>query len=86
MTEPGGIAAAQLKAIVERIERVEEEIKASQDDRRDIYLEAKANGYDVKALRTIVRLRKLDRAEREEAEALVDLYAHALGMAPEPGE
>jgi uncharacterized protein (UPF0335 family) len=83
MVGSGGIAAGQLKSIVERIERMEEEKKALADDIRDIYAEAKANGFDTKTLRTVVRLRKQDRAEREEQEALLDLYLHALGMAPE---
>lgn len=75
-----GVASAQLRAIVERIERLEEEKKALSDDIRDVYAEAKANGFDVKTLRSVVRLRKQDRAEREEQEALLDLYLHALGM------
>ncbi len=83
MAEPGGIAAAQLKALVERIERLEEERKALADDIRDVYAEAKGNGFDTKILRTVIRLRKQDRAEREEQDALLDLYLHALGMAPE---
>lgn len=82
MAEPVGIAATQLKSIVSRIERIEEEIKAAQDDRKDIYAEAKANGFDTKTLRTVIRLRKQDRAEREEQEALLDLYLSALGMGP----
>ena len=81
----GGIAAGQLKSIVERIERLEEEKKALADDIRDIYAEAKANGFDAKTLRAVVRLRKQDRAEREEQAALLDVYLHALGMAPEGG-
>ena len=80
----GGIAAAQLRTIVERIERLEEEKKTISDDIKDVYLEAKANGYDTTILRTVVRLRKKDSAEREEQETLLDLYMHALGMAPEP--
>ena len=83
MAEPGGIAAAQLKTIVERIERLEEEKKALADDIRDVYAEAKGNGFDTKILRTVIRLRKQDRAEREEQDALLDLYLHALGMVPE---
>ncbi len=70
----------QLKAIVERIERLEEEKKTISDDIRDVYAEAKGNGYDVKALRTIVRLRKQDANERAEQEALVETYMVALGM------
>lgn len=80
MAGSGGIAAAQLKSIIERIERLEEEKKALADDIRDVYAEAKANGYDTKTLRQVVKIRKLDRAEREEQEALLDVYLHALGM------
>jgi uncharacterized protein (UPF0335 family) len=76
----GGIAADQLKAYIERIERLEEEKKSFADDIRDVYAEAKGNGFDVKALRTIIRLRKQDVNERKEAEAIVDTYMHALGM------
>jgi uncharacterized protein (UPF0335 family) len=74
------VAADQLKTIIERIERQEEEKKTISDDIRDIYAEAKGNGYDVKALRTIVRLRKQDAGERAEQEAIIDLYKNALGM------
>jgi uncharacterized protein (UPF0335 family) len=74
------IAADQLRAFVERIERLEEEKKALSDDIRDVYAEAKGNGYDVKALRQIVRLRKQDKDERQEQEAILDLYMQALGM------
>ena len=80
MAEQGGVAGAQLRSIVERIERLEEEKKAIADDIRDVYAEAKANGFDVKTLRTVVRLRKQDAAEREEAETMLDLYLNALGM------
>jgi uncharacterized protein (UPF0335 family) len=73
-------AKDQLKAIVERVERLEEEKKALADDVRDVYAEAKANGFDVKALRTIVRLRKQDTDERKEQEAILETYMHALGM------
>ncbi|MGZ8308771.1 MAG: DUF2312 domain-containing protein [Rhodoplanes sp.] len=72
--------ANQLKAVVERIERLEEEKKAIADDIRDVYVEAKGNGYDVKALRTIIRLRKQDKTERQEHEAILETYMHALGM------
>ena len=71
----------QLKAFVERVERLEEEKKAIGDDIRDVYSEAKANGFDTKALRTIVRLRKQDVEERKEQEAILATYMHALGMA-----
>ena len=73
-------AKDHLKAFVERIERLEEEKKAIADDIRDVYTEAKGNGFDVKALRTVVRLRKQDKQEREEQEAILDTYLQALGM------
>jgi uncharacterized protein (UPF0335 family) len=73
-------AKDHLKAFVERIERLEEEKKTISDDIRDVYAEAKANGFDIKALRTIVRLRKQDADERREQEAILETYMHALGM------
>ncbi|HTB04862.1 MAG TPA: DUF2312 domain-containing protein [Bradyrhizobium sp.] len=73
-------AKDQLKAFVERVERLEEEKKAIADDIRDVYAEAKGNGFDVKALRTIVRLRKQDANERAEAETILETYMQALGM------
>jgi uncharacterized protein (UPF0335 family) len=73
-------AKDQLKAIIERIERLEEEKKATTDDIRDVYAEAKGNGFDAKALRTVVRLRKQDTDERREEQAVLETYMHALGM------
>ena len=73
-------AKDQLKAFVERVERLEEEKKAIADDIRDVYAEAKGTGFDVKALRTIVRMRKQDADERKEQEAILETYMHALGM------
>jgi uncharacterized protein (UPF0335 family) len=73
-------AKDHLKAFVERVERLEEEKKALSDDIRDVYSEAKANGFDVKALRTVVRLRKQDVEERKEQEAILETYLQALGM------
>lgn len=73
-------AKEQLKALIERIERLEEEKKTIADDIRDVYAEGKGNGYDVKALRTIVRLRKQDANERSEAETILETYMLALGM------
>jgi uncharacterized protein (UPF0335 family) len=73
-------AKDQLKAIIERIEHLEEEKKAISDDIRDVYAEAKGNGFDVKALRAVVRLRKQDKSEREEQEAILETYLNALGM------
>lgn len=74
------VAADQLRAFIERIEKLEEEKQTIADDIKDVYAEAKANGYDTKIMRTVVRLRKQDSAERQEQEALLDLYMHALGM------
>ena len=73
-------AKDQLKAIIERIERLEEEKKTIADDIRDVYAEAKGNGFDAKALRTIVRMRKMDTDERREQQEVLDTYLHALGM------
>ena len=73
-------AKDQLKAIVERIEKLEEEKKASSDDIRDVYAEAKGNGFDPKALRSSVRMRKLDSDERREQQEVLETYMHALGM------
>ena len=73
-------AKDQLKAIIERIEKLEEEKKATSDDIRDVYAEAKGNGFDAKALRTIVRMRKMDTDERREQQEILDTYLHALGM------
>jgi uncharacterized protein (UPF0335 family) len=70
----------QLKAFVERIERLEEEKKTIADDIRDVYAEAKGTGFDVKALRAILRLRKQDGDERREQQAILETYMHALGM------
>ena len=74
-------AKDHLKAFVERIERLEEEKKAISDDVRDVYAEAKANGFDTTALRAVVRLRKQDAEERREHEMVLETYMHALGMA-----
>ena len=73
-------AKDQLKAIVERIERLEEEKKATSDDIRDVYAEAKGTGFDIKALRSIVRMRKQDTDERREEQAVLEMYMNALGM------
>lgn len=78
---PSAIARDQLRSIVERIERLEEEKAAIADDIKEVYAEAKANGYDTKTLRAVIRIRKQDSAERQEQEALLDLYLAALGMA-----
>lgn len=75
-----GIAATQLRTIVERIERLEDEKKEVADQIKEVYAEAKGNGFDVKTLRKIVSLRKKPSDEREEEEALLELYLSAIGM------
>ncbi len=84
MTDVGGITAEQLRAYIERIERLEEEKAALAADVRDVYAEAKGNGFDVKIMRQVIRLRKLDSEDRTEQEALLDLYLRALGMGDGP--
>jgi uncharacterized protein (UPF0335 family) len=82
--EPSGpqtVAVGQLRAFIERIERVNEDIDALSDDRKEIFAEAKAMGFDLKAMRTILKLRKKDPNERQEEEAILDLYKSALGLA-----
>jgi uncharacterized protein (UPF0335 family) len=81
MSRPGGIAGDQLRAFVERIERVEEEIKGLTEDKKDIYAEAKGSGFDVKILREVIRIRKQDQKERDEQGSLLDVYLHALETA-----
>jgi uncharacterized protein (UPF0335 family) len=78
--ETGHNSNEQLKSIVERIERLEEEKAERASDIKDVYAESKSNGYDVKALRTIIRLRKQDPDDRQEAENILETYMHALGM------
>ena len=74
------VAAGQLRAFIERIERLEEEKQTIADDIKDVYAELKGTGFEPKAVRTLVRLRKKDAAERQEEEAILDLYKAALGM------
>lgn len=74
------VAVAQLRAFIERIERLEEEKKTISDDVKEVYSEAKNSGFDTKAIRTIIRLRKKEDRERQEEEAMIDLYKDALGM------
>jgi len=76
----GNVAAEQLRLFIERIERLEEEKKGIADDVKDVYLEAKAQGYDTKTMRTIVRLRKMEKDARDEADALLETYRNALGL------
>ena len=75
-----GVAAEELKQFVERVERLEEEKKAIADDIKEVYAEMKGRGYDTKVVRKVVAIRKQDHAERQEQEAILDLYLNALGI------
>lgn len=79
MSEP--VAAEQLRLLIERIERLEEEKKGIADDVKDVYGEAKATGFDTKSMRAIIRLRKMEKHHREEAQLMLETYMVALGMA-----
>ena len=81
MSDGSTVAADQLRLFIERIERLEEEKKGMSDDIKDVYLEAKSTGFDAKTMRKIVSLRKLDKHVRDEADALLETYRAALGMA-----
>ncbi|WP_306147225.1 MULTISPECIES: DUF2312 domain-containing protein [unclassified Roseibium] len=85
MTDPGGVAADQLRAFVERIERLEEEGRALNDDKKDVYAEAKGNGFDVKILKQVIARRRKQPHQREEEDSVLALYEQALGMAG-PGD
>ena len=80
MTDAGGVAGDRLRTIIERIERLEEEKKALSEDIREVYSEAKGAGFDVKVIRQLVRLRKMDATDRSEMEQVLDVYKRALGM------
>lgn len=80
MTEVGGIAADQLISYIERIERLEEEKAALAADIKDVFAEAKGNGFDVKTMREILKLRKLDKSDLQEQEHLLELYKRAIGL------
>ena len=80
MTGSNTIAADHLRAFIERIERLEEEKAATAADIREVYAEAKSTGFDVKAIRAIIKERKVDPADRQEQEYVLDTYRHALGM------
>lgn len=82
MPDVGGIAGERLRSFIERIERLEEEKAALAADIREIFAEAKGTGFDTKIMRQVLKLRKLDREDRQEQETLLDLYLQALGMAP----
>ncbi|RMD61494.1 MAG: DUF2312 domain-containing protein [Alphaproteobacteria bacterium] len=80
MTDVGGIGAERLRSYIERIERLEEEKAALSADIREVYAEAKGNGFDTKVMRQVIKLRKMDRDERQELETLLDLYKRAVGL------
>lgn len=79
----GGVAVDQLKSIIGRVEKLEEEKATIAADIRDVFAEAKGNGFDTKAIRAIIRLRKMDASDRDEQEAVLDTYRRALGMLPQ---
>ena len=81
MSGPGGVAGDQLRAFVERIEQIEEEIKALSEGKKETFDEAKNEGYDVKILKEVIRLRKQDKRDREEHESLLETYLHAIDTA-----
>ena len=80
MADVGGIAGDRLQSFVERIERLEEEKTALSEDLKEVYSEAKSAGFDIKIMRQVIRLRKLNTSDRREQEELLDLYKNALGM------
>ena len=89
MSDVGGVAGERLRSFIQRIERLEEEKKTISDDIREVFAEAKSNGFDPKIMRQVLRLRKMETADRQEQEALLETYLAALGMAeptdaPEP--
>ena len=83
MADVGGIAGDRLKSFIERIERLEEEKKALANDIKEVYAEAKGNGFDTKIMRQVIRLRRMDKDDLDEQDALIDVYKRALGMLPE---
>ena len=85
MPDVGGIAGAQLKSFIERIERLEEEKRALGEDIKEVYAEAKGTGFEPKIMRQLVKIRKMDKDEHDEQESLLDLYKRAIGMLPEAG-
>jgi len=86
MSRPGDIAGDQLRAVVERIENIENEIKELTEAKKEIYLEAKGNGFDVKTLREVIRVRKQDQKERDEQETLLEVYLQAIKGASSPAK
>lgn len=80
MADVGGVTGEQLRSLIERIERLEEEKAALAEDIKEVYAEAKGNGFDIKVMRQIIRLRKMDSNDRSELEAILETYKAALGM------
>ena len=85
MPDVGGIAGAQLKSFIERIERLEDEKRAVGEDIKEVYAEAKGSGFEPKIMRQIIKIRRMDKEEHDEQETLLDLYKRALSMVPESG-
>ncbi len=83
MSDTDGIAGTRILSIIERIEQLEEEIKALNEGKKEVFAEAKGEGYDLKVLKEILKIRKLDRDERDEQESLIDLYMRAMSAAEE---
>ena len=83
MPDVGGIAGERLKSFIERVERLEEEKRALAEDIKEVYAEAKGVGFDVKIMRQIVKIRKMDQDDLDEQETLLDVYKRALGMIPD---
>ncbi len=86
MPDVGGIAGERLRTFIERIERLEEEKRALAEDIKEVFAEAKGVGFDVKTMRQIIKIRRMDQADADEQEALLDTYKRALGMLPELDE
>lgn len=85
MPDVGGIAGAQLKSLIERIERLEDEKRALGEDIKEVYAEAKGNGFEPKIMRQLIKIRRMDKDDHDEQESLLDLYKRALGMLPDAG-
>lgn len=83
MAQIGGVSGDQLRSYIERIERLEEEKAALATDTREVFAEAKANGFDTKTMRQVIKLRKMETSERDEQEHMLDLYKRVLGMIPD---
>ena len=83
MPDVGGIAGERLRSFIERIERLEEEKRTLSADIKEVYSEAKGNGFDAKIMRQLIRLRRMDKDDLDEQESLLDVYKRALGMLPE---